>query len=70
MSVAPGKPLKGRSGPEGDAYHVHGVWGTVGTAAAVARYRGLSITETAEAIRMGGNSALHTRFEAVVKGAT
>lgn len=63
-------PLKGRSGSEGDAYHVHGVWGVVGTAAAVAKYRGLSTTETAEAIRMGGNSALHTRFEAVVEGAT
>jgi len=63
-------PLKGRSGPEGDPYHVHGVWGTVGTAAAVARYRGLSATETAEAIRMGANSAMHTQFEAVVEGAT
>jgi 2-methylcitrate dehydratase PrpD len=63
-------PLKGRETEEGAPYHVHGVWGTVGTAAAVARYRGLTTEKTAEAIRMGANSALHTQFEAVVEGAT
>ncbi|ELZ27522.1 MmgE/PrpD family protein [Halosimplex carlsbadense 2-9-1] len=63
-------PLKGRQTEDGYPYHVHGVWGTVGTAAAVARYRGLSTDGITEAIRMGANSALHTQFDAVVEGRT
>ena len=51
-------------------YHMHGLWGTVGTAAGVARYRGLGVEATAHAIRMAANHALHTRFDAAVEGAT
>jgi 2-methylcitrate dehydratase PrpD len=51
-------------------YHMHGVWGTVGAAAGVARYRGYDVTTTLEAMRIGANHALHTRFDAATEGAT
>jgi 2-methylcitrate dehydratase PrpD len=56
--------------PLDETYHMHGLWGTVGTAAGVARYRELSVDQTAHAIRMAANHALHTRFESGVEGAT
>jgi 2-methylcitrate dehydratase PrpD len=56
--------------PLDETYHMHGLWGTVGTAAAVARYRDMNINQTAHAIRMAANHALHTRFESGVEGAT
>jgi 2-methylcitrate dehydratase PrpD len=51
-------------------YHMHGVWGTVGAAAGVARYRGYDADTTLEAMRIGANHALHTRFDAATEGAT
>jgi len=56
--------------PLDPSYHMHGLWGAVGAAAAVARYRGLGVERTAEALRMAGNHALHTRFETALEGAT
>lgn len=58
------------SQPLDSAYHMHGVWGVVGAAAGVARYRGLSTDEVAEVIRVAPNYALHTSFDAATKGAT
>jgi 2-methylcitrate dehydratase PrpD len=56
--------------PLAPEYHMHGVWGTVGAAAGVARYRGYDAETTLEAMRVGANHALHTRFEAATEGAT
>lgn len=56
--------------PLAPAYHMHGVWGTVGAAAGVARYRGYDETTTLQAMRIGANHALHTRFDAATEGAT
>jgi 2-methylcitrate dehydratase PrpD len=56
--------------PLDPTYHMHGLWGAVGAAAAVARTRGLSVDRTARALRMAPNHALHTRFEAATEGAT
>ncbi|UHQ98847.1 MmgE/PrpD family protein (plasmid) [Natrinema zhouii] len=56
--------------PLDKSYHMHGLWGTVGTAASLASYRGLDIQTTADAIRMAANHALHTRFETALEGAT
>jgi 2-methylcitrate dehydratase PrpD len=56
--------------PLAPEYHMHGVWGTVGAAAGVARYRGYDADTTLEAMRIGANHALHTRFDAATEGAT
>lgn len=56
--------------PLDPSYHMHGLWGAVGAAAAVARYRGLGVGAATEALRMAGNHALHTRFETALEGAT
>jgi 2-methylcitrate dehydratase PrpD len=56
--------------PLNETYHMHGLWGTVGTAAGIARYRGLDAETTTEALRMAANHALHTRFETALEGAT
>jgi 2-methylcitrate dehydratase PrpD len=56
--------------PLAPEYHMHGVWGTVGAAAGVARYRGYDAETTLEAMRIGANHALHTRFDAATEGAT
>jgi 2-methylcitrate dehydratase PrpD len=56
--------------PLDQTYHMHGLWGTIGTAAGVARYRGLDTETTTEALRMAANHALHTRFETALEGAT
>jgi 2-methylcitrate dehydratase PrpD len=49
---------------------MHGVWGTVGAAAAVARYRGFDAETTAHALRIAANHALHTHIDAAIEGAT
>jgi len=51
-------------------YHMHGLWGTVGAAAAVAKYRGCDSDQILTAMQMAANHAQHTRFEAAVEGAT
>ncbi|WP_282351734.1 MmgE/PrpD family protein [Haloferax volcanii] len=56
--------------PLADGLHPHGVWGGVGTAAAVARLRGLDAETTLDAMRITANYAQHTRFEAATEGAT
>lgn len=56
--------------PLDPTYHMHGLWGITGTAAGVARYRGLDAETTVEALRMAANHALHTRFETALEGAT
>lgn len=56
--------------PIDSTYHMHGLWGTIGTAAGVASYRGLDVETTTEALRMAANHALHTRFETALEGAT
>ncbi|KAB1198085.1 MULTISPECIES: MmgE/PrpD family protein [Haloferax] len=56
--------------PLADGVHPHGVWGGVGTAAAVARLRELDAETTLHAMRIAANYAQHTRFEAATEGAT
>jgi len=56
--------------PLAPEYHMHGVWGTVGAAVGVARFRGYDAATTLEAMRIGANHALHTRFDAATEGAT
>ena len=56
--------------PLAPEYHMHGIWGTVGAAAGVARYRGYDAETTLAAMRIGANHALHTRFDAATEGAT
>ncbi|KTG27012.1 MmgE/PrpD family protein [Haloferax profundi] len=56
--------------PLADGVHPHGVWGGVGTAAAVARLRELDAETTLDAMRIAANYAQHTRFEAATEGAT
>lgn len=56
--------------PLDDDYHMHGVWGTVGAAAAVARLRNFDPETTLAAMRIGANHALHTCFDAALEGAT
>jgi 2-methylcitrate dehydratase PrpD len=56
--------------PLDQTYHMHGLWGTVGTAAGVARYRNLDAETTTQALRMAASHALHTRFETALEGAT
>jgi len=56
--------------PLDSTYHMHGLWGTVGTAAGVARYRDFDAETTTQALRMAANHALHTRFETALEGAT
>jgi len=51
-------------------YHMHGVWGTVGATAGLARLNDLSIDETIEALRIAANHALHTHFGTALEGAT
>jgi 2-methylcitrate dehydratase PrpD len=51
-------------------YHMHGVWGTVGAAAGVSRFREYDEGTTLAAMRIGANHALHTRFDAATEGAT
>jgi len=52
------------------SYHMHGIWGTVGGAAAVAHVREFDVDQTLCAMRIGANHALHTRFETGHEGAT
>lgn len=56
--------------PLAEGYHPHGVWGTVGGAAAVARHRGLDADSTRTAMGIAANYAQHTRFAAATEGAT
>ncbi|KAB1185029.1 MULTISPECIES: MmgE/PrpD family protein [Haloferax] len=56
--------------PLADGVHPHGVWGGVGTAAAIARLRELDAETTLNAMRIAANYAQHTRFEAATDGAT
>lgn len=70
----PGYEIAARAGiacqPLRDPYHMHGLWGTVGGAAAIARVRGFDADRTLDAMRIGANHALHTRFDAAQEGAT
>jgi 2-methylcitrate dehydratase PrpD len=52
------------------AYHMHGIWGTVGAAAGVASYRDFDADATAHALRIGANHALHTHLATATEGAT
>jgi 2-methylcitrate dehydratase PrpD len=56
--------------PLAEGYHPHGVWGTVGGAAAVARGRGLDAATTGTAMAVAANYAQHTLFAAATEGAT
>lgn len=56
--------------PLREEYHMHGLWGTVGGAAGVARYRGLDVETALQAMRIAANYALHTRWETATEGAT
>ncbi len=56
--------------PLAAGYHPHGVWGPVGGAAAVARYREFDAERTRTAMAIAANYAQHTRFEAATEGAT
>lgn len=56
--------------PIDERYHMHGIWGTVGAAAGVARFRGYDAATTLTAMRIAANRAQHTRFEAATEGAT
>ncbi|MFC6941868.1 MmgE/PrpD family protein [Salinirubellus sp. GCM10025818] len=56
--------------PLAPEYHMHGVWGTVGAAAGVSRFREYDERTTLAAMRIGANHALHTRFDAATEGAT
>jgi 2-methylcitrate dehydratase PrpD len=56
--------------PLADGYHPHGVWGAVGAAAAVARYRNEDAATVQTAMRIAANYAQHTRFDAATDGAT
>jgi 2-methylcitrate dehydratase PrpD len=56
--------------PLDEQYHMHGIWGTVGAAVAVARMRGYDADTTLTAMRISANYALHTSFDAALDGAT
>lgn len=56
--------------PLADGYHPHGVWGAVGGAAAVARYRRLDRGTVRTAMAIAAGYAQHTRFAAATEGAT
>lgn len=56
--------------PMAEEYHMHGVWGTVGAAAGVARLRGYGPERTLTALRIAANHSLHTLFDAATEGAT
>lgn len=56
--------------PLADGYHPHGVWGTVGGAAAIARRRNFDAAATLTALQIAANYAQHTRFETATEGAT
>ncbi|XVH31660.1 MmgE/PrpD family protein [Haloferacaceae archaeon DSL9] len=56
--------------PLASGYHPHGVWGSVGAAAGLARLRGFDAETTLAAMRIAANHAQHTRFEAATEGAT
>jgi len=56
--------------PLDNKYHMHGIWGTVGAAAAIARLRNFGPDTTLTAMRIGANHALHTSFDAALEGAT
>ena len=56
--------------PLATSYHPHGVWGSVGAAAGVARLREFDPETTLHAMRIAANYAQHTRFEAATEGAT
>lgn len=58
------------SRPLKDAYLPHGVWGTVGAVAGLARLRSYDVETTLQAMRIGANFAQHTRFEAPGNGVT
>ncbi len=60
----------GAAAPVRSGMHMHGVHGTVGAAAAVARVRGLDAAATAQALAVAGGLTLGTSWRAAVEGAT
>ena len=56
--------------PLADAYHMHGVWGTVGAAVGVGKLREYDQPDLLAAMRIAANHALHTSFDAALEGAT
>lgn len=56
--------------PLREGYHPHGVWGVVGGAAAVSRYRKLDAETTRTAMAIAANYAQHTQWAAATEGAT
>lgn len=56
--------------PLASGYHPHGVWGGVGAAAGVARYRGYDAETTLTAIRLGALHAQQTLMGSALEGAT
>lgn len=60
----------GRAVRPSDAVHPHGVWSTVGAAAAASRMAGLSSALTADSMRVAAHLMLATSARSVVDGAT
>lgn len=56
--------------PLADGYHPHGVWGAVGTALAVATYRGYDVDGVLRAARVAAKDVQHTLMAAATEGAT
>lgn len=56
--------------PLADGYHPHGVWGPVGAAVAVARYRGYEPVAVDHAARIAAEDAQHTLMATATEGAT
>jgi 2-methylcitrate dehydratase PrpD len=56
--------------PLASGYHPHGVWGAVGAAAGVARYRGYDAETTLTAMRFGALHAQQTLMGSALEGAT
>ena len=56
--------------PLADGYHPHGVWGGIGAAVAVCRYREFDADRLLTAMRIAANNAQHTQMAAAIEGAT
>lgn len=56
--------------PLAEGYHPHGVWGGIGAAVALARYREYDADVTLTAMQIAANDAQHTRMAAATEGAT
>lgn len=56
--------------PLASGYHPHGIWGAVGAAAGVSRYRGYDPSTTLTAMRLAANHAQQTLMAAATEGAT